>query len=139
MDKPIPTSVHGVIDYLSVPTFLALPRALGWNKKVTNLLTGIGLGTLAASMMTRYELGLFKIIPMQGHLALDMMNGVTMAAAPFLLLKKYERSGTLIGVLMGLGAFEIMAALLTKTQPSPSSQMINTPIPSRLRELVTSG
>ena len=136
MNKPIPTNVHGVLDYLSVPALLALPRLLKWNKRVTALTTGIALGTLGASLMTRYELGIFKIIPMTGHLVLDATNGTMLAAAPFVLLTKWERNATVTSVLVGFGAFEIAAALLTQTQPSMKYKAKENV--DRLRDLVTS-
>ena len=116
MKKPIPTSIHGVLDYLSVPTLLVLPRALQWSESITNLMSGVALATLGTSLMTHYELGLLKLLPMPLHLSLDAINGTALAAAPFLLGK--GRNNVVTGVLLGLGAFEIGAALLTQTQPS---------------------
>lgn len=118
MYRPIPTKVHGVLDYLSVPSLLALPRVLGWNSTLTNTLTGIALSTLGLSIFTRYELGLVKWLPMKGHLASDMLTGATIAATPFLVANKRERNATMIGTLIGLGLFEIAAATLTQTHSS---------------------
>jgi hypothetical protein len=122
MKKPISTKVHGLLDYLSVPTLLVLPRALGCGKKVTGLLTGAAVGLLGYSLITRYELGLFKVLPMKGHLALDLMSGAMLAASPFVLLDEQERNGTMTSVLLGFGTFEIVAASLTQRQPSPASE-----------------
>ena len=53
---------HGVLDYcLGRSSCSLLPRALGWSRPVTNLLTGSALATLAYSLMTRYELGAVKL------------------------------------------------------------------------------
>jgi hypothetical protein len=136
MNKPIPTNVHGILDYVSVPALLALPRLLKWNKSITNLTTGIALGTLGASLMTRYEFGLLKIIPMTGHLTLDATNGVMLVASPFVLLSKWERNAKVTSILIGFGAFEIAAALLTQTQPSTTYQTKESV--NKLRDLVTS-
>ncbi len=122
MNRPIPTSVHGVLDYLSVPTLIALPRALKWSRNLTNILTGVALGTLGTSIMTRYELGLFKVLPMKTHLALDMGVAATIAAAPFIIPDKQPRQGTVTGILLGLGIFELTAALLTKTHSPVESE-----------------
>ncbi len=136
MDKPIPTSIHGILDYVSVPALLALPRLLKWNKNITNLTTGIAIGTLGASLMTRYELGVFKLIPMTGHLVLDATNGLMLAASPFVLLSKWERNATVTSILVGLGAFEISAALLTQTQPSAKYRVNETV--DKLKDLIPS-
>ena len=70
--KLLSTRTHGVVDYLTAGTLLALPRAMGWGDRVTNLLTGAALGTVAYSLLTRYELGAVKVLPMKAHLALDL-------------------------------------------------------------------
>ena len=118
MAKPIPTKLHGAIDYLAVGTLLALPRALGWPAPLTNLLTGSAATTLGSSLLTRYELGLFKVLPMPGHLALDGLVAALHGAAPFLLLDDDQRGRkNLLPVLLGLVAFETAATLLTRTRP----------------------
>jgi hypothetical protein len=120
MYRPISTLMHGILDYVTAPTLLVLPRMLGWGTKVTSLLSGAGVGVLGYSVMTRYELGLLKMLPMKAHLALDMASGGMLALSP-LLLKKRERDVATIATLVGLGLYEIAAALLTQTQ-SPIEQ-----------------
>ena len=112
--KLFSTRTHGVLDYLSVGLLSALPRALGWDKTVTRLLTGSALVTLVYSLVTRYELGAVKVLPMPAHLTLDGISGLTLCAA----------AGVLSGeprpvrlALLGLGLFEITASLTTETQP----------------------
>jgi hypothetical protein len=109
----IPTTVHGILDYGSVGGLLALPRLMGWSTRVTQLLTGAALGTLLYSMLTRYELGLVKVLPMQGHLALDGMQGTLMCGAAALL--REEDTVTRAG-LVGIGMFELGASMMSKTE-----------------------
>jgi hypothetical protein len=113
--------VHGILDYVTAPTLIALPRMLGWGQKVTWLLNGAGVGVLGYSVLTRYELGLVKVLPMKVHLAIDMASGGMLALSPFILLKKRERDVATTATLVGLGLYEIAAALLTQTQ-SPVEQ-----------------
>ena len=110
----VSTKTHGVLDYLSVGTLLAVPRALGWSPNVTRLLTGAACGTLAYSLLTRYELGLKRVLPMTTHLTLDALSGALFCAAPALLP---EEDGVVAAALVGFGAFELGAALATKTEP----------------------
>jgi len=112
--KLFSTRTHGVLDYSSVLLLSVLPRALGWDKTVTRLLTGSALATLAYSLLTRYELGAVKVLPMPAHLALDGTSGLTLCLA----------AGILVGeprpvrlALFGLGLFEVTASLTTETQP----------------------
>ena len=112
--KLFSTRTHGVLDYLSVVLLPVLPRALGWDNTVTRLLTGSALATLIYSLVTRYELGLVKLLPMPAHLALDGVSGLTLCAAAGVLSDE-PRSIRL--ALLGLGLFEITASLTTETQP----------------------
>lgn len=114
MTKPVSTKTHGMLDYAAVPMLLALPRVFGWSPPVRTLLTAAGLGTLAYSLLTRYELGVKPVLPMPGHLALDALSGATLMAAPWLL---GERDTATAAALVGLGAFELGAALTTQTEP----------------------
>jgi hypothetical protein len=123
MKKPISTRAHGVLDYASAGTLLALPRLLGWTPTVRTLLTGSALATLGASLLTKYELGLVKVLPMPGHLALDGLTAAMHAAAPFLLFDEADREqGNALPILLGLVAFEAIVALLTQSQPPPAER-----------------
>jgi len=107
------TKVHGILDYATVPMLLTLPRVLGWSLRVRQLLTGSAVGLLGYSLLTNYELGVKRVLPMSGHLALDAASGALLCAAP-VLLGEQEKATT--AALVGLGAFEIGAALTTKVE-----------------------
>ena len=113
--KLFSTKTHGVLDYLSVGLLLALPRVLKWDKKATNLLTGAAMGTLVYSLLTDYELGAARVLPMKTHLALDGASGLLLAAAPFVFLQEDQAT---TAALVGLGLFEITASLTTETTPA---------------------
>ncbi len=108
--KLFSTKTHGVLDYTSVVALLALPRTMGWSKPVTNILTASALGTLVYSLLTRYELGARKVLPVKTHLGLDALSGLLLAIAPFVFLREKQNVNT---TLLGIGLFEISAALLT--------------------------
>ena len=112
--KLFSTKMHGVIDYLSVGTLLTLPRAMGWSEQITRSLTTAALGTLAYSLLTNYELGLVKVLPMTGHLALDGVSGLTMLGAP-LLYPDEDSDAT--WTIAGFGVFELAVTLLSETEP----------------------
>ena len=120
MNKPISTKEHGVLDLLTVGTLTTVPRVFGWEDRVTGLLTGASAGMLGYSLLTRYQMGLIKLIPMPAHLALDGVSGTMLLGAPLLLRRKRP---AVVAALLGLGAFEIAAALLTKTRPPLMTQM----------------
>ena len=58
----ISVRTHGMLDYLTAGALLALPRALGWSKPATSLLTNTAAATVGYSLLTRYELGVVKVL-----------------------------------------------------------------------------
>lgn len=111
--KLFSTKTHGVIDYAAGPLLFTLPRSLKWNRSATMLLTGAAVGSLLYSLLTRYELGVVKVLPMRAHLVLDGMSGALIALAPLFLPEEDE---TVTAGLVGIGLFELMAALTTETK-----------------------
>ena len=113
MYKPISTKFHGVLDYLTIGTFLALPRVMGWSKPLTDGMTVLALGKLGYTLMTRHELGLVKKLPMQAHLALDAAGGAALCAMPKLLGDEDDVGAC--AACCALGLFDIVAAPMTET------------------------
>lgn len=111
--KLFSTQTHGLLDYLTAGALLVMPRALGWSENATRLLTTAALSTVTYSLLTRYELGAYQVLPMETHLALDAINGLTLATAPLWL----DEDETVNTALVAIGLFELMAALSTETQP----------------------
>lgn len=110
--KPISTKQHGVVDYLFSGTLYGLRRALGPTDAVARLLTASSLGGVAMASVTRYELGLVKLLPMKTHIALDLVLSPLLAAVPFVFPD--ERT-TVKATLVGAGVVGTAAALLTRT------------------------
>ena len=116
--RVIPTSVHGVLDYLTGSALLAAPELFRLKDVPPAALTPrlAGAGATAYSLITDYELGAVRLLPMPVHLALDAMSGVLLASSPWLL--GYAKNGRRYWLPHTLvGASEILAALTTKTQP----------------------
>ena len=109
----IPTRVHGVLDYLTAGVLIAAPSMLGFRKHgmQTWLPVALGVGAIGYSLLTDYELGLFKIIPMPMHLVLDAANGALLAASPWLFGFAEEVSAPHLG----LGLFEIVVTASSQT------------------------
>ena len=113
----IPTGVHGVLDYLASGVNLAFPRLLGlqdapWAARVPRLDGAAGLGY---SLITDYELGLLRALPVPAHLALDAAKGLFMALSPWLFgFAKHGTRYRLPHVLMGLA--DVVAAVVTRTR-----------------------
>jgi hypothetical protein len=109
-----------MLDYLTIGKFLILPRVLGFSEKVTNGMTAVGLMKLAYTLMTRHEGGVVKVLPMQAHLAMDVVGGATLCALPYM---NDDPDPTEQVVCCALGAMDVIVAPLTETEPAPASQM----------------
>ena len=115
--RVIPTSVHGVIDYLASGALYATPALLGLNDVPASARTLrlAGGAAVASSMMTDYELGVIKVVPMPAHLTLDVASGALVAALPWLLgFAKNGQRHWLPHALMGTS--EVLIALMSKTR-----------------------
>lgn len=112
MFKPISTKTHAVLDYATAAKFLLLPRVMGWSKDLTNAMSLVGLMKLGYTLLTRHEGGVYPVLPMKAHLALDTLGGATLCALPFLTGEQDEGA---TATCVGLGLFDIAAAPLTQT------------------------
>jgi len=115
MRKPISTRAHGVLDYMTAGLLATLPRALGWDGKVTHLLDAAAAGTVIYSLMTRYEMGAVKALPMKAHLAMDAVQGGTLIGAGAFFEDEHPE---VRATLAALGVFELGVTLLSQTHSS---------------------
>jgi hypothetical protein len=110
------TRVHGVLDYLVGVLLIALPWLMGFGGTGAAAAVPMALGaaTLAYSLLTDYELGALRRIPMPAHLWLDALSGLLLAASPWMLgfdLQVWKPH-------VALGALEVVVAFLTNTIPA---------------------
>ena len=68
--RVIPTQVHGVLDHLTGGALLAAPGLLGLGDEPRAALTLrlAGGGAAAYGLLTDYEIGLARLLPMPAHL-----------------------------------------------------------------------
>ena len=115
--RVIPTSVHGVIDYVAGGTLYATPALLGLGDVPASARTLrlASAGAIGSSLMTDYEAGLVKLVPMPVHLTLDVMSGALIAASPWLF--GFAGNGSRHWVPHALmGATEVLIALMSKAR-----------------------
>jgi hypothetical protein len=85
--KIIPTSVHGILDYIVGIALIAAPYLFGFAEfggPAVAVPTVLGIGLIVYSLITKYELGLVKILPMKLHLTIDMIAAIVLAISPWL-------------------------------------------------------
>jgi hypothetical protein len=112
--RPIDATLHGVTDY-TVATALTtfMPKLLGVEGTRSALqIRAAGAFHAGYSTLTKYPLGVVKLIPYQVHLALDALGAVALAATPFITGQYKEgRSQWLPHV--GLALFELNSLLMS--------------------------
>lgn len=110
----LPTSVHGVIDYLWGLALFASPWVLGFSNVPAAKWVAVvfGVGAVLYSLFTAYELGVLRILPMSLHLVLDGAAGALLAASPFLL--GFSDQVYVPHLLFGL--FSVVASLVTRME-----------------------
>ena len=112
----IPTRVHGILDYVVGVLLIFAPRIFGFQNggPEDRIPVMLGIATLIYSLLTRYELGLIKVIPFRVHLTLDFLSGVFLAISPWVF--GFSERVWVPHLLVGL--FEIGASLMTHRAPS---------------------
>ena len=114
----IPTAVHGMIDYAASTALYATPALLGLNDvppsaRTLRLASG---GAVASSLLTDYEFGIVKLIPMPVHLTLDVMSGALIAASPWLFGFARDNGPRYWLPHALMGTTEVLVALMSRTR-----------------------
>ncbi len=114
--RVIPTRVHGMLDYLAGVILIAAPWLLGFADGGAEqwVFVIVGVLNIGSSLMTDYELGVAKVIPMGTHLALDMGKGAVLASSPWL----FGFADQIWWPHLLFGVVEIVVPLLTQTHTS---------------------
>jgi hypothetical protein len=73
----------------------------------------LGAGTIAYSLITDYELGMARVIPMRTHLMLDLAGGLLLAVSPWL----FGFADDVWLPHLVLGVLEVGASLMSQTRP----------------------
>src|SRR4051794_35929285 len=114
--KIIPKFYHGVVDYLSGLLLLLTPNLFGFAEMsgaVVWLPRIAGMVILLQGLMTNYELGVMKIIPMAMHLMANYLIGAFLIVSPFV-FGISSRSMTATIVLLLMGVTGLLAAAITE-------------------------
>ena len=111
----IPTRVHGYLDYAMGALLIVSPWLFGFadGGAAQWIPVVLGVGALAYSLLTDYELGAIRTIPMGTHLLLDLLSGALLAVSPWLF--GFDERVWVPHLILGL--LEVGAALTTRKTP----------------------
>lgn len=83
----LPSSVHGILDYVVGAALVAAPWIFQFSEHgmATGAAIGTGVTVILYSLLTDYEWGAAPVLPWRGHLGLDAVGGIFLAASPWIL------------------------------------------------------
>jgi len=119
----ISRKVHAVLDYIVGVLLIASPWLFNFadiaGAKWVAIIIGIVM--LGMALLTDYEGGVRKIIPMSGHLTMDVIAGILLIASPWLF--NFSEYVYLPHVIIGI--LEIGAGLFTEKTSEHSRRPID--------------
>jgi hypothetical protein len=122
MNKPISRRQHGMLDFPAAILLILAPWIFAFHDQsdaATVVPIVIGAAALLMSLMTNYEFGLLKVIPMSLHVMVDLLAGIVLALSP--LIFGFTDAGTnawLPHVVAGIALIGV--ALMTERHPFAS-------------------
>ncbi len=124
--KLLPAWFHAVADY--AVGILLIVVALAYNGSAGAIATGVVVGAvvLVVSAMTKYPLGIAKILPLQVHPGGDYLAAALLILAPFT-LNFADAEGGMAAFYVVMGAAVLAVSLITNYQYSPKRHAIGQP------------
>jgi uncharacterized membrane protein HdeD (DUF308 family) len=111
----IPTKFHAPLDYIVGVALIAAPWIFQFSEHTAATVVPVvlGIGLIAYSLLTDYELGVWKVFPMSMHNIIDIVAGAVLAASPWIFGFADESANVWVPhVVVGLAA--IFLGLTTK-------------------------
>jgi hypothetical protein len=111
MRRPITPLAHGLIDYTTVATVAAAPRALGLSKRAATTCYALAGAYAALSMLTDYPLAVRRLVPFKAHGVSEGAIGAFLPLVPYALGFDSDTRGR--NLLFGLAGLTAVVAALT--------------------------
>jgi hypothetical protein len=83
--KILPAWFHAIADYAVGTTLIVVALAVGGSTEAVATGVVVGVTVLAVSLLTRYPLGVAKVLPFSVHSAGDYLAAALLIVAPFAL------------------------------------------------------
>ncbi|MGH9120834.1 MAG: hypothetical protein ACRDYC_02645, partial [Acidimicrobiales bacterium] len=119
--KLLPAWLHAVADYAVGLTLIVVALAVHGSGSTTATGVVVGVTVLVVSMLTRYPLGVVKVLPFTVHSAGDYLAAALLIGAPFAL--NFSGSETGLSVFyVAAGIAVVAVSLITNYQYSPKRE-----------------
>lgn len=112
--KFLNTKLHGYVDYIISIVFLFIPSMLHLEAHIIQSLLFyiFAVFILFLSLQTDYEAGLYKVIPVQIHLCIELLAGLFFGISPWI----FGFAQSVFLPYLFFGALIIAVSLSTKTK-----------------------
>jgi SPW repeat len=114
----LPTRVHGFLDYIVGVALIAAPWIFQFSeyRAATVVPIVLGIGLILYSLLTDYELGLARVLPMAMHNLFDIVAGIFLAASPWIFGFADESANVWVPHVI-VGIVVIVLGLVTEQHP----------------------
>jgi hypothetical protein len=129
--KLLPAWFHAIADYAVAATLIVVAAAVGGSNEAVAAGVVIGVVVLVVSMLTKYPLGVVKVLPFTIHSAGDYLAAALLLAAPFSLHFR-QTDGGLSALYLGAGIAVLAVSLITNYQYRPQDAAAGTGARSRV-------
>jgi hypothetical protein len=99
--KFISPTIHGIIDYLMVLFLAASPTLFGFSGIASTVTYAIAIIHLLLCLVTRYPLGLIKVLPVELHAAIEVIAGIAFIVLAFTLFNDNAGGSKLFYIIFG--------------------------------------
>ena len=115
--KIINSKLHGILDYVVSFIIIISPWLLGFADGKAEMWIPIilGIASIIYSVVTRYELGIWKVLPFKTHLTFDALSGIGLAASPWI----FGFANNIYLPHLIFGILEIAVVAFTESQAHP--------------------
>src|ERR1700756_2987 len=112
--KTISTYAHGVLDYLFGIILIIAPNIFHFAQSGPPAVVArvIGIIIIVQALITNYELGVFKVLPMRAHLFVDYVLSIFLAISPWLFHFNNQPSNVWLPHLV-IGVLAYLVTLMT--------------------------
>ena len=111
--KVLSPKAHGILDYLVGILLIAAPYIFDFDRGGAETWVPIIVGAviILQALMTRFEVGAFKVMSMNMHLTMDYVIGIFLAASPWIFgFSDYVYLPHLV-----VGIMIVLEAMMTRT------------------------
>ena len=116
----LPAWLHAVADYAVGAVLILAALMVGGTGAAVATGIVVGVTVLVVSMLTRYPLGVVKVLPFKVHSAGDYLAAVLLLAGPFALGFRQSDAG-LTGLYIASGIAVLAVSLITDYQYRPQT------------------